>query len=157
MEARGGRQHHLDGIVGLDFVVGLGGLLVDKDELVVNGQLNLVACGVGQTLHEKLIDPQGGLLGVYRKCMVFEKIWCFVRMLVGMAQNVGFVFIRFSKKRPSGFVSKKYFVTQLKKLIISFLYLKGHIFANLKKRPIIVSIEYVTPTRARYTEVHTSV
>ena len=87
MEPWGCGQYYLNDIVWADFVAGLGGLLVDADKVVLNGQLNLIARSVGQAIHQEFVDPEQRLLGVDSDSVVLKEAMLLVDMGVFSLQD----------------------------------------------------------------------
>ena len=51
------RERYRDHIPRMNLVIGLDGLVIDLDKAIVNPILNFGACYIGQTVHQKLVDP----------------------------------------------------------------------------------------------------
>ena len=80
-----------DDIEGLDLVVGLDRLLVDKDDACIGGLLHTVARDIGHPVDEVFVDTYGLLAFVYRDAEVFVQFGrCGVSILI---DEVGEVFV----------------------------------------------------------------
>jgi hypothetical protein len=84
--------------MGSYFIARFGRLLVNHDEVVLHGQLNFVARGIRQAVHQKLIDPQQGLLGVYRNGVVLKEPMLSVYMIMFVFQDGVLCFLFFARK-----------------------------------------------------------